>query len=140
MAKIDKKLEQIKLQHDISEILRSDNGVSAHFDYHVNLLLESEGVKLNLLTYNQKHNEYMLLHSTLGASSIECLNKMLSYIQTFKQQGRNYSFTVQWEKSGDKIKHTSYFWGRSEEEVRQKFLHEKNIDMYEFTIVQNPVS
>ena len=80
MPKIDKKLEQIRLQHEIGEILRKDNGVSSHFDYHVNLLSEDESVKLNLLTYNVKHNEYMLLHTTLGASSLICLKKMLTLI------------------------------------------------------------
>ena len=50
----DKKLEQLRLQHTISNLLYKDNGVSSHFDYHVNLMSDDETIKLNLLTYNQK--------------------------------------------------------------------------------------
>jgi hypothetical protein len=140
MAKIDKKLEQIKLQHEIAGILRMDNGVSCHFDYHINLLLETEGVILNLLTYNEKHDEYMLLHSTKGASSIGCLSKMLSHIKSLSQSKRHYSYTVKWHKKKEEKEHISYFWGSSESEVEKKFLHEKNRENYVFTITQNPVA
>ncbi|MBI1305029.1 MAG: hypothetical protein GC181_00275 [Bacteroidetes bacterium] len=140
MSKIDKKLEQIKLQHEIQEILRNDNGVSCHFDYHVNLLSEDETVKLHLLTYNERHQEYMLLHVSRGASSIVCLKRMLEYITSGHETSTKYSFTIQWKKKSETQSHTSYFWGSSEEEVTRKFLHEKNPDDYTFSVTRNPVA
>lgn len=140
MSKIDKKLEQIKMQHRISEILRKDNGVSCHFDYHINLLSEDETIKLNVLTYNEKHNEYMLMHTTKGGSSLICLNKMLKYIESVQQSNRNYSFTISWKKKNDEKLYVSYFWGNSEEDVIKKFLHEKNPENYVYKIIQNPVA
>lgn len=140
MSKIDKKLEQIKLQHRIAEVLREDNGVSCHFDYHVNLLSEDETIRLNLLTYNERHDEYMLMHTTQGATSIICLEKMWQYLEGLKKTGRQYSYTIRWSKKGDETQFTSYFWGKSEADVLQKFLHEKNPGDYTFNIVQNPVA
>lgn len=139
MGKIDKKLEQIRLQHDISEMLRQDNGVSCHFDYHVNLLSDDETIKLNLLTYNKRHDEYMLLHSIKGKSSIDCLIKMKNYLDQLHTE-REYSFSVSWKKKGEDQKHVSYFVAASREEAEAKFLHEKNPDDYEYSIQINPVS
>ena len=140
MPRIDKKLEQIQLQHEITEFLRKDNGVSCHFDYHVNLLSSDETIKLNLLTYNVKHNEYMLLHTCKGASSIECLTRMLQYIISIKRPEVQYSFTVHWSKREDGTQYTSYFYGNDEEDVKKKFLHEKNPADYIFRIEQNPIT
>lgn len=140
MSKIDKKLEQIKLQHTISEILRKDNGVSCHFDYHISLLSDDETITLNLLTYNVKHNEYMLLHTTKGSSSLVCLRKMLDYIESVQKTNQQYSFTVKWKKKNDSNNYLSYFWGNTEDEVIKKFLHEKNPDDYIFEIEQNPIA
>ncbi len=140
MSKIDKKLEQIKLQHQIGEILRQDNGVSCHFDYHVNLLSDYETIKLNLLTYNKRHDEYMLLHSIKGTSSIDCLDKMKTFLNQLNHDAKEHSYTVSWQRSGEDIKHVSYFIGTSKEEVQKKFLHEKDASLYTFEITQNPVS
>ena len=51
MNSYDKKLQQIRLQHQIVEILKNDNGVSCHFDYHINMMSDDETIKLNLLKY-----------------------------------------------------------------------------------------
>jgi hypothetical protein len=140
MSKIDKKLEQIKLQHDISTILREDNGVSCHFDYHVNLLSDYETIKLNVLTYNQRHNEYMLLHTVKGTSSIDCLQKVKSFLQTKANNSDDVSFSVKWKRTGEDKEHVSYFMASTKEEVERKFFHEKNRDEYTYSIVENPVS
>lgn len=140
MARIENKLEQIRLQHDIAEILWKDNGVSSHFDYHVNPVSSSDTVKLNLLTYNPKHDEYMLLHSVSGASSIECLDKMQGYLKTKHNTKVQYTFTINWKKMGDATAYTSYFVASHEEEARKKFLHEKNPADYDFSIQMNPLS
>lgn len=140
MARIEKKLEQIRLQHQIAKILWKDNGVSTHFDYHVNIMSEDETIKLNVLTYNERHDEYMLLHTTNGSSSLDCLEKMRDYLKSNRVTQVKYSYTISWSKNGDPDKHTSYFRATSEEEAKQKFLHEKNPDNYKFSIEQNPLS
>lgn len=139
-GKIDRKLEQIRLQHQIMEMLRKDNGVSCHFDYHVNPVSEDETVKLNLLTYNTKHNEYMLLHATPGKSSIDCLEKMIVEINALQHQAQFYSFTIKWTKKSDGILHISYFRATSETNAESKFLHEKNPNDYTYSIEKNPIS
>lgn len=140
MARIDQKLEHIQLQHWIGEMLRNDNGVSCHFDYHVNLLSDTETVRLNLLTFNPRHNEYMLLHTVSGGSSIACLQKMLSYLEGSQKSKIQYSFTVKWRRKGAENWVSSYFTASEKEEAEKKFLHEKSAADYEYSIVQNPVA
>jgi len=141
MSSKHKKLEQIKLQHSISEILREDNGVSCHYDYHVNLMSDDETIKLNLLTYNERHDEYMLMHTVKGKSSIDCLQKMWEYVKSNHENSREDSYTVTWQKDGDSATYSSHFRARSSAEAEQKFLYEKNPDHYKITSVQiNPVS
>lgn len=140
MARIEQKIEHIRLQHKIARVLWNDNGVSTHFDYHVNLMSDDETVKLNLLTYNERHDEYMLLHTTIGQSSIDCLKKMYEYLTKQHHTGVKYTFTINWRKKGEDDMHLSYFRARSAEEATSKFFHEKNTDDYEFEIRQNPLS
>lgn len=135
----DKKLEQLRLQHTISNLLQEDNGVSSHFDYHVNLMSDEKTIKLNLLTYNERHNEYMLFHTVYGQSSIDCLKKMLSYIEEGRAKTLN-SYTITWKKKGDKDEHKSYFIAASEDKAIEKFLHEKDPEDYEYSCSLNPVS
>lgn len=141
MSSKHKKLEQIKYQHQIAEILREDNGVSCHFDYHVNLMSDNETIKLNVLTYNERHDEYMLMHTVKGSSSIDCLKKMFEYVSSSRAERQENSYTVTWKRKEESEIHRSYFRATSEEEARKKFLHEKNPDDYEVeSIVQNPVA
>ena len=135
----DKKLEQLQKQHEVYQLLYHDNGVSSHFDYHVNLMSEDETVRLNLLTYNVKHNEYMLFHTVAGTSSIACLDKMIAYIKSRSNSKEN-SYTISWSKIGESSSHKSYFVAVNEEAALEKFLHEKNPSDYSYTITLNPVS
>lgn len=135
----DKKLEQLRLQHKIYRSLHEDNGVSSHFDYHVNLMSDSKTIKLNLLTYNERHNEYMLFHTVYGSSSIDCLKKMLAYIEEGRSKTLN-SYTIIWRKKDESEDHRSYFQASSEEEAINKFLHEKQEEDYTFSCKLNPVS
>lgn len=140
MAKIDKKLEQIRLQHEIIELMRQDNGVSCHFDYHLNPVSDTETVKLNLLTYNPRHHEYMLFHSENGSSSIECLEKMLVYLKSVQKKTQIYSFSIYWKRKGEEKEYISYFRAPNEQTAESKFLHEKNPQDFTYRIVRNPIS
>lgn len=128
------------MQHEIGEMLRTDNGVSCHFDYHINMMSDDETVKLNLLTFNPKHNEYMLLHTVKGNSSIHCLELMKLYVQTLTRESTKYSYTITWRRKGESDPHISYFHASSEDDALSKFLHEKNPSDYEFEIKQNPIA
>ncbi|MCB9245456.1 MAG: hypothetical protein H6606_03415 [Flavobacteriales bacterium] len=135
------KLEQIRLQHKIAEVLRKDNGVTCHFDYHVNLMSSEETVKLNLLTYNERHDEYMLFHTTKGNSSIDCLTRMWDYIHLSHPKSREDSYTVSWRKHEDQDIRTSYFRATSSEDAIRKFFHEKSEEDYKvLSVVLNPVA
>jgi hypothetical protein len=137
----DNKLKQLQLQHHILTNLNRDNGVSCHFDYHINLNSDTETVKLNLLTYNPRHNEYMLFHTVKGASSLDCLEKLMDYISNQRKSNQLKSFTIEWNRKSDiENKHKSYFYASSEEDALQKFLHEKDSSEYQYTIFQNPLS
>ncbi len=140
MNAYDKKLQQIRLQHQIGEILENDNGVSCHFDYHINIMSDDETVKLNLLTYNPVHENYMLLHSVSGKSSLDCLEKMRVYLKEFYNPQFLYSFTIEWKKKGDPLKHVSYFRAVDEAAAKAKFLHEKDESEYEYSILRNPIA
>jgi len=141
MSSKHKKLEQIKYQHQISEILRDDNGVSCHFDYHVNLMSDEETIKLNVLTYNERHDEYMLMHTVKGSSSIDCLKKMLEYVRATRTERQENSYTVTWSRTGESDLHKSYFRAVSEAEARKKFMHEKDPEDYAVeSISLNPVA
>ncbi len=140
MNAYDKKLQQIRLQHQIVGILKNDNGVSCHFDYHINMMSDDETIKLNLLTYNPSHENYMLLYSTSGKSSIDCLEKMQAILHELYNPKFLYSFTIEWKKKGDPMKHISYFRAQDEADAKTKFLHEKNESEYEYTILKNPIA
>ncbi|MBR9861341.1 hypothetical protein GYB22_11450 [bacterium] len=136
----DKKLSQLRLQHKIFSLLFEDNGVSSHFDYHVNIMSDDETIKLNLLTYNKRHDEYMLFHTVKGSSSLNCLEKMLEYIKEHQNSTRQNSYTIKWSKKNEPGEYKSYFIAKSEDDAILKFLHEKNEEDYEFTCTLNPVS
>lgn len=140
MRNYDRKLKQIQLQHTIQTSLHGDNGVSCHFDYHVNLMSGDETIKLNLLTYNPRHDEYMLFHSVKGSSSIHCLERMVEYIQSKHAKTRHSSFTIRWKRKGETQEHLSYFSASSADDALSKFLHERDSNAFEYKITENPVS
>ena len=136
----DLKNKRIRLESKIQRLLQHDNGVTSHFDYHIHMNSKKNTIELNLLTFNPVHDEYMLLNSVFGKSSIDCLEKMEAYLMQEKFDRTEKSFTISWQKSGDEGEHKSYFRGTSEEQVIQKFLHEKNPEEFEFSIKENPLT
>lgn len=134
------KKQRIRLESQIQRLLHKDNGVTAHFDYKIHMNSNKNTVELNLLTFNPIHDDYMLLHTVSGKSSIECLKDMLMYLRAEAQNQKEYSFTVSWKKKGTEDTYLSYFRGHNEEEVLSKFLHEKKSDEYEFSVKVNPIT
>ena len=93
-----------------------------------------------MLTYNQRHNEYMLLHSAKGTSSIDCLSKTLTYLNHTDHSQELRSFSVKWKKSREVDSHISYFMAQDKDEAEAKFLHEKDPIEYQFEVFENPVA
>jgi len=141
MVKSKEKRQRIRLESQVQRLLHKDNGVTAHFDYHIKMNSAEHTVELRLLTFNPVHDDYMLLRKVSGASSIDCLQAILSYLREYPFAKTEYSYTVNWKLKHEKGgMHQSYFRGTSEAEVLNKFLHEKNAADYEFSIHQNPIS
>ena len=102
-----------------------------------NYTQETEGVKLDLITINPKHDQSFLFHSVNAADKVEALNLMLDYsAKTFR---RNQSYTVQWSQRGSGELHTSYFRARDMFDVLNKFYHgREQHDYVLFSLTMNP--
>jgi hypothetical protein len=134
------KKTRIRLESQIQQLLQKDNGVTAHFDYKINMNSKKRTIELNLLTFNPVYDDYMLLRKESGSSAIECLDQMRRYLIKKEVQKNENSYTITWQQKGLDESHKSYFRGTSEKEVMNKFLHEKKADDYEFSIKLNPIT
>ncbi|MBL4710148.1 MAG: hypothetical protein JKY48_17090 [Flavobacteriales bacterium] len=134
------KKKRIRLESQIQQLLQRDNGVTAHFDYKINMNSIKNTIELNLLTFNPIHDDYMLLRKESGRSAIECLESMYAYIRKDEKRKNENSYTISWKQKGSSEMHHSYFRGTSEKEVMNKFLHEKKAEGYEFSIKMNPIT
>ncbi len=134
------KKNRIRLESQIQQLLQKDNGVTAHFDYKINMNSKKNTVELNLLTFNPIHDDYMLLRKVSASSAIECLENMHRYILKDKARKNENSYTITWKQKDSDEEHQSYFRGTSKKEVMNKFLHEKKAEGYEFSIKLNPIT
>lgn len=96
-------------------------------------------VKLDLITINPRHNQSFLFHSETGTDKLDALNKMLAYVQNYKE--RENSYTIQWVAKGDKELHTSYFRAGNVMDALQKLYYGRDMNTITvFSVVLNPVS
>jgi hypothetical protein len=130
----DTRVERARLQKLIKDYLglASDNLV---FEYgHAD-----NGVKLDLITVNPRHNQSFLFHSTLGVDNLDALEKMVEYVQS--NHSNEESYTVQWMAKGDKELHTSYFRAKNIYEALDKLYYGRDMNMITVYIVKlNPMS
>ena len=80
----DLKNKRIRLESKIQRLLQHENGVTSHFDYHIHMNSKKNTIELNLLTFNPVQDEYMLLNSVFGKSSIDCIENMEAYLMQEK--------------------------------------------------------
>ena len=92
------KKTRIRLESQIQQLLQKDNGVTAHFDYKINMNSKKNTVQLNLLTFNPIHDDYMLLRKVNGSSAIECLENMHQYILKDEARKDENSYTITWKQ------------------------------------------
>ncbi|GAB4420701.1 MAG: hypothetical protein OHK0039_34590 [Bacteroidia bacterium] len=123
-----------RLQSDISQKL----GLPLE-NLVFNYVESAEGVGLELITINPKHDQSFLFHAVSGSDKQDALQKMVEYVlQNSKQKS---SYTVQWTQKGLGELHTSYFRARDIYEVLEKFYHGRDKDRYTiFSITLNPVA
>ncbi|RAV99935.1 hypothetical protein [Pseudochryseolinea flava] len=97
-------------------------------------------VKLDLITINPRHNQAFLFHSETGSDKVESLNKMLRYVQNYKEKENSY--TIQWVvKGGDAELNTSYFRAGNIMDALQKLYYGRDMNTITvFSVVLNPVS
>ena len=131
-----------QLENSISELIFKDNKCSTHFEY-IQPCYQQSGYKLNIITFNQQHNQHFLLRSTEGESFLECLEKAYQYVnKVCKKEVKINSYTVSWVSNDDNVNTTnSYFYGDNIEEVLEKFyFNKKKEDFIIHSINLNPIS
>lgn len=96
-------------------------------------------VKLDLITINPRHNQSFLFHSVMGFDKVDALNKMLDYVEHYKE--KESSYTIQWIAKGNKELNTSYFRASSVYDALDKLYYGRDSNtMTVFSVVLNPVA
>jgi hypothetical protein len=99
----------------------------------------TDGVRLDVITVNPRHNQSFLFHSVEGFNKIDALNQMLEYVKTYKD--KKSSYTIQWSVKGENELHTSYFRAKDIPEAIDKLHYGRDPNgITIFSVVMNPVS
>lgn len=129
---------RIKLESDIIKKVHADNGSTVHFEWEE--VGNDLGYKLNLYTFNPVHNQTFLCHSVQERTKLGCLEEMHHYMTTHEDMGEQ-SWTVIWREKGSNEQITSYFRGKNERVVLDKFYHGKDEDTIVLSELKlNPIS
>jgi len=110
--------KKIELESQIIATLNQDNGKSNTF--HFIWYNDSESVNLEIVSCNPQNLQIFLLLSQSGSSFLNCLEMALEKIKD--KNSTEYSWTVTWIDENDK-EQVSYFRGKNEQEVRNKFYY-----------------
>lgn len=108
-------LKALAIEKEIIEILGQDSNHRVNFNYRDHL----GNVQLNIETINPRYNQMFLFFTEVGVTKLDVLTKALEYTRHYRDQSDSY--TIQWTSAGEKEVRTSYFHGRSIEEVLEKF-------------------
>ena len=122
------------LQREIQQHLGLD-ATQLQFEFR-----ELEGqTRLDLITVNSRHQQSFLFRCETGHDQVECLFKMLGYVQNFRSTESSY--TLQWSSRGDKELHTSYFRAHNPYEALDKLYFGRDLNAITvFSVVLNPSS
>lgn len=123
-----------KTQKEIEKYL-SLGSTDMIFDYQET----GDGVRLDMVTVNPRHNQSFLFHSVTGYNKIDALNQMLDYVHTYREKKNSY--TIQWSVKGENELHTSYFRAKDIPEAIDKLQYGRDPNsMTIFSVVLNPLS
>lgn len=126
------------------EIARLQKEIQTHFGLKEdNLIFDFKDhggrTKLNLVTVNPRHEQSFLFHSVEGIDKVDALQKMLSYVKTYRDSESSY--TIQWSAKSAKELQTSYFRARNIHEALDKLFYGRDMNAITvFSVVLNPLT
>jgi len=95
--------------------------------------------RLDLVTVNPRHEQRFLFRYETGRDEVECLQKMLAYVRSFRDTESSY--TLQWRARDDRELHTSYFRAHNAYEALDKLYFGRDLNTITvFSVVLNPSS
>lgn len=95
-------------------------------------------MRLDLITVNPRHAQSFLFRYELGYDHLDCLRKMLAYVQRRDSES---AYTVQWRVSGERELQTSYFRAHNVYEALDKLYFGRDLNTITvFSVVLNPSS
>lgn len=99
----------------------------------------AQGIRLDVITVNPRHNQSFLFHYVNGFDRIDALNQMLEYVKTYRDLMNSY--TLQWSVKGENELHTSYFRAKDIPEAIDKLHYGRDPNILTiFSVVLNPLS
>ena len=130
----DEHVECARLQREIESYIGLQSN-SLIFEYH-----DMEGkIKLDLITVNPLHRQSFLFHSETGYDKVGTLQKMLEYVQSYKD--KESSYTLQWSLKSDDELHTSYFRAKNIVTALDKLYYGRDPNsIVVFSVVLNPIT
>ena len=101
---------------------------------------ELEGqTRLDLITVNPRHQQSFLFRYESGRDEVECLEKMLAYVRSYRDTESSY--TLQWRGRSEKELQTSYFRAHNVYEALDKLYFGRDLNTITvFSVVLNPSS
>mgnify|MGYP006865123220 CR=1 FL=1 len=127
-------LEIAKIQREIENYL-SLGSTQMIFDFQDN----PNGIRLDVITVNPRHNQSFLFHTTSGYDKISALQQMLDYVK--EHRDKKNSYTIQWSLKGENELHTSYFRAKDIPEAIDKLHYGRDPNgITIFSVVMNPLS
>lgn len=124
---------KIALEDEISRIIMSDNGCTAHYEYKSCVTTKSidspELKQVTVMTYNIHSKATFLLKEVIAPTIEDGLKEILKYVKSHKEDYD--SFTIVWAKKGTvKSTEKSYFYCKDLFEALEKFYFNKNREEY----------
>ncbi len=132
------------MKEDTSIIEKIQAEIAVHLGLESSQLVFSfkqvEGItQLDLITFNPRHNQSFLFHSSRAIDKLEALQKMLEYVQSNYRKEETY--TIQWIKIEEDHLHTSYFRAKTIYDVLDKFFYDRDLNSYRiYSVSLNPIS
>ncbi|ETO17450.1 hypothetical protein RFI_19872 [Reticulomyxa filosa] len=85
------------MENQITELIRKDNGCSAHFRYSY----QGHKVRVKLVTFNPKHRSTFLVHEIECKTRFEALTDILQYVKDrVRDEEKCYSVTWKMKENG----------------------------------------
>ncbi len=133
--KNDQHVEAARIQKEIKSYLGLRSNALI-FEYGP---ADQNKTKLDLITINPRHNQSFLFHSVVGYDKVDALNKMMDYVQNYRE--KESSYTIQWIANGEKELHTSYFRASNMYDALDKLYYGRDMNQITvFSVVLNPVA